>query len=104
AREVFDRYARRLVGMAATKLPAFTRAKIDPEDVIQSVFRTFFRRHSGGEFRPEHWDALWSLLAVLTARKCGHYVEHLVAARRDARREVGVPDPPSIGNSPPWQP
>src|SRR5206468_8875797 len=66
AREVFDRYARRLVGLAAAKLPGFARAKLDPEDVVQSVFRTFFRRHADGQFRPEHWDALWSLLAVLT--------------------------------------
>lgn len=90
ARDVFDRFARRLVGMAATKLPAFSRAKVDPEDIVQSVFRTFFRRVSAGEFTPEHWDALWSLLAVITARKCGHQIGHLVASRRDARRDLAA--------------
>lgn len=98
AREVFDRFARRLVGLAASRLPAFARPTTDPEDVAQSVLRTFFRRHGEGEFRPEHWDALWSLLAVLTARKCGHRVAYLVATKRDARREVPHPDPSSTGS------
>ncbi|MBN9121330.1 MAG: RNA polymerase subunit sigma-24 [Planctomycetes bacterium] len=103
AREVFDRFARRLVGLAASRLPGFVRASTDPEDVAQSVLRTFFRRHGAGEFRPEHWDALWALLAVLTVRKCGHKVEHLLAARRDVRREVR-PGGPSAGSAPSWEP
>ena len=93
AREVFERFTRRLVGLAAARLPPVLKSKIDPEDVAQSVLRTFFRRHRAGEFQPEHWDALWSLLAVLAARKCGHQVEHLLAAKRDARREVSPPNP-----------
>jgi RNA polymerase sigma-70 factor (ECF subfamily) len=103
ARAVFDRFARRLVALAATRLPAFARPTTDPEDVAQSVLRTFFRRHGEGEFRPEHWDALWSLLAVITVRKCGHRVGHLVAAKRDARRDVHAPDPSSTGAAA-WEP
>jgi RNA polymerase sigma-70 factor (ECF subfamily) len=90
AREVFDRFARRLAELAAVKLPAATRSRLDPEDVVQSVLRTFFRRHSEGEFQPEHWDALWSLLAVLAVRKCGHQIAHLLAAKRDVRRNADV--------------
>jgi RNA polymerase sigma-70 factor (ECF subfamily) len=104
ARDVFERYARRLIGMAGARLPAFARSKVDPEDVVQSVFRTFFRRHSEGEFRPEHWDALWSLLTVLTARKCGHHLEYLVAARRDARREAKPYDSCEAGSAQQWEP
>ena len=88
ARAVFDRYVQRLVTYASARLPVLARSKIDPEDVAQSVFRTFFRRHRAGEFQPENWDALWSLLALLAARKCGHQVAHLFAAKRDARREA----------------
>ena len=54
ARAVFDRFTRRLVGLAATRLPGFARATTDPEDVAQSVLRTFFRRHGEGEFRPDN--------------------------------------------------
>src|SRR5438552_3692963 len=91
AREVFNRYACRLATLVAARLPALARPKLDPEDVAQSVLRTFFRRHAGGEFHPAHWDALWTLLAVLAARKCGHRVGYLLADKRDARREVGAP-------------
>src|SRR5438045_1051278 len=38
-REVFERYARRLVGLAASRLPGALRGKLDPEDIVQSVFR-----------------------------------------------------------------
>jgi hypothetical protein len=103
AREVFDRFARRLAGLAAARLPGAVQSKVDPEDVAQSVLRTFFRRHQAGEFRPDHWDALWSLLAVLAARKCGHQVSHLLAAKRDARREV-VSGSAKDESAPKWEP
>jgi DNA-directed RNA polymerase specialized sigma24 family protein len=45
ARENFDRFARRLIGLARTRLDRRIRQKIDPEDVVQSVFRSFFTRH-----------------------------------------------------------
>lgn len=93
AREVFEQFARRLVGLAASRLPDSLNAKVDPEDVVQSVFRTFFRRHGDGQFTLENWDSLWTLLTVLTVRKCGHRLDQFLAARRDIRRErSGSPD------------
>jgi RNA polymerase sigma-70 factor (ECF subfamily) len=85
---VFGRYARRLVGLARTHLSERVRRKTDPEDVIQSVFRSFFHRCAGGEFTIEDWDGLWGLLVRLTLRKCDRRAEHFRAARRDVRREV----------------
>jgi RNA polymerase sigma-70 factor (ECF subfamily) len=103
AREVFDRFARRLVKLAASRLPVVTRPKVDPEDVVQSVFATFFRRHRAGEFSPAHWDALWSLLVVIAVRKCGHRVDHLFAAKRDVRRERSPPGRTADGGLS-WEP
>jgi RNA polymerase sigma-70 factor (ECF subfamily) len=95
ARVVFDRYARRLVGLAAAHLPRALAPKLDPEDVVQSVFKSFFARHADSRFCLERWDSLWSLLTVLTVRKCGHRVKHFRAARRDVRREEDSPPAPS---------
>ena len=67
------------------------RQKEDPEDVLQSVYHSFFVRQARGEFDLRDWDSLWSLLATITLHKCGHRVEHFQAARRDVRREVAPP-------------
>jgi RNA polymerase sigma-70 factor (ECF subfamily) len=93
AREVFDRFARRLVLLAASRLPRALSAKLAPEDVVQSVFISFFLRQADARLAPQSWDQLWTLLTVLTVRKCGHKVEHFRAARRDVGRETpAAPD------------
>ncbi len=89
AEEIFERFSRRLAALAREQLGPRLRAKLDPEDVTQSVFRSFFRRQEAGELTFASWESLWSLLVVITLRKCGHQVQHYLAARRDVRRELG---------------
>lgn len=89
AAELFQRYAHRLVGLARGRLDRLTRRLVDPEDVLQSVFRSFFERHAAGQFDLADWDGLWAMLVVLTLRKCGRQVRRFRAARRDLRREAG---------------
>jgi RNA polymerase sigma-70 factor (ECF subfamily) len=92
AEEVFRRYAFRLAAMARGRLGPLIRSKEDPEDVIQSVFKSFFRRHAEGQLAAGSWEDLWGLLVVITLHKCGHRLDYFRAARRDVRREV-VPAP-----------
>ena len=87
ARALFDEFARRLVCLAATRLPRALAAKVDPEDVVQSVFRSFFARYADARFNLDGWDNLWSVLTVLTVRKCGHRLRYFRAERRDIQRE-----------------
>jgi RNA polymerase sigma-70 factor (ECF subfamily) len=94
AAQVFHRFAHRLIALAQSRLDRAIRQKVDPEDVLQSVFQSFFRRHAEGQFELENWESLWSLLTVFTLRKCGHRVEHFRAARRDVRRETEPVTPP----------
>lgn len=37
---------------------------------MQSVFRSFFVRHRNGQFELGAGDNLWSLLDMITVRKC----------------------------------
>lgn len=90
AKLVFDRFARRLIGLAAHRLPAVLRAKVDPEDVVQSAFRSFFAAQATGRFEFDGWDALWAMLTVITVRKCGKRLTHFRAASRDFRREIAT--------------
>src|SRR5262245_57146946 len=88
AREVFRRYSRRLIGLARGRIAGRLAHRVDPEDVVQSAFKSFFLRHREGTLRPDDWDDLWGLLALITLRKCVDRVDYLRAGRRDVRREA----------------
>jgi RNA polymerase sigma-70 factor (ECF subfamily) len=90
AAAVFHRFAQRLIALARAHLDARLRQKVDPEDVLQSIYRTFFRRHAAGQFDLRSWDGLWALLTVITVRKCGQWGEHFYPGRRDLGREAAA--------------
>jgi RNA polymerase sigma-70 factor (ECF subfamily) len=100
--EIFQRFAQRLVGLARMRLDSRLRAKVDPEDVMQSAFKSFFCRHAQGQFDVDSWDSLWALLTVITLRKCGLKTGHFLAARRDVRRE-SQPQPGDEDSTASWQ-
>jgi RNA polymerase sigma-70 factor (ECF subfamily) len=91
AAEVFDRFAQRLRALARSRLDRLLRPKVDAEDVLQSVYRSFFRRHAEGQYRLESWDSLWGMLTVITLRKCGRRLRYFRSACRDVHREVVLP-------------
>jgi RNA polymerase sigma-70 factor, ECF subfamily len=91
---VFQRYANRLIELARRQLDPKLLQKIDPEDVMQSVFRSFLIRNAEGQFGDfDNWDSLWAMLVVMTQRKCGRRIDQFHAARRDVRREVSATSP-----------
>jgi RNA polymerase sigma-70 factor, ECF subfamily len=63
------------------------RRREDPEDVVQSVFRTFFRRNAKGEFHIDTSADLWHLLETITRHKMLKHVEKLGAQKRSPSRE-----------------
>jgi RNA polymerase sigma factor (sigma-70 family) len=67
------------------------RRREDPEDIAQTVFRTFFGRVRQGEFQFVHAGALWSLLQQIARRKMWKHAEHHRAQKRDVRREQEPP-------------
>jgi RNA polymerase sigma-70 factor, ECF subfamily len=89
--QVFQQYAGRLIALARSRLGSRLRQKVDPEDVLQSVYKSFFTRQVRGQVEAADWDGLWSLLTVITLRKCGRWVErfHTGMRRLDAEVPVG---------------
>jgi RNA polymerase sigma-70 factor (ECF subfamily) len=88
ADELFERFTRQLLRLAQHELAPFTRPKVDPEDIVQSVYKSFFLRYKDGNLPASNWGSLWGLLTVITLRKCADRAEYYQAARRDAAREV----------------
>jgi len=85
---VVDRYMVQLVALARRNLANRICQKTSPEDAVQSAFKSFFKRLHRGQFDLESWDSLWSLLALITTRKCAARRAHFLSARRDVRRET----------------
>ncbi len=85
---VFDLYAHRLIGLARKHIEDRVRSKVDHDDIVQSVFRTFFRRAREGQFDLANEDALWALLAEIAVRKCGKWNRHFRAHKRSVAREL----------------
>jgi DNA-directed RNA polymerase specialized sigma24 family protein len=83
ARPLFDRYFRRLVGLARARLRDAPRRAADEEDVALSAFDSFCRNAEHGRF-PDlaDRDSLWRLLASFTLRKAAHHVRDIGRLKR----------------------
>jgi RNA polymerase sigma-70 factor (ECF subfamily) len=88
AEEIFARYAQRLTSLAEQQLSRKLAARLDGADVVQSVFRTFFRRSAAGEFRIDSSAELWRLLVQITLQKARAYGRQHTAGVRDVAAEA----------------
>ena len=91
AREVFSAYVDRLLRLARERISARLARRVDPEDVVQSVFRTFFSHAREGRFILTEQDDLARLLISITVRKTLRQIAFHRAAKRDAGLETEVP-------------
>lgn len=92
ARQIYDRYAARLLGLARRMLAEKLAARIDPEDVVQSAYRSFFLHARTGRYTLRESGDLWRLLIAITRHKTLHAVERNTAAKRSPVREAAASD------------
>jgi RNA polymerase sigma-70 factor (ECF subfamily) len=85
ATQLYDRYATRLLALASASLGRDLVHRLDAEDVLQSVFRTFFRRARQGEYDLPDGNNLWRLLFVIGLNKIRAKGVHHRAQMRDVR-------------------
>src|SRR6266699_1837379 len=69
AKELFDSYVERLMALARRRISQRLASRVDPEDIVQSVFRTFFGRLKAGQFEIADQDDLCKLLVQITVHK-----------------------------------
>lgn len=89
AKELFDRYLERLVALARRRLSQRMASRVDPEDIVQSVFRTFFGRLKDGQFEFADQDDLCKLLMRITVHKTLRQVAYHKADKRSPNLELG---------------
>jgi RNA polymerase sigma factor (sigma-70 family) len=83
AQLLWERYYRRLVGLARHKLLGRPRAAADEEDVALSAFDSFCRGVDQARFlRLADRGDLWQLLVLLAARKAAHLIRDEARQRR----------------------
>ena len=85
---LFDRYADQLIALARSHLSAKMSQRIDPEDVVQSVYRSFFDRARKGTFDFESGGDIWRLLVAMTLHKLRDQVDWQTAAKRSVDAEI----------------
>jgi DNA-directed RNA polymerase specialized sigma24 family protein len=85
---LFSHYAGRLAKVAEAHLHRRLAGRESPEDVVQSVFRTFFRRSTEKNLHIRDSAHLWRLLVQMTVFKARVRWRHHTAESRDIHNEV----------------
>lgn len=89
ATQLYLRYARRLHALARARCAPDLAPRVDADDIVQSVFRTFFRRVALGNYDVPDGEELWKLFLVIGLNKIRHTAAFHRAAKRDVRASVG---------------
>ena len=91
---LYLRYAARLSSLAWTQRGPDLASRFDPDDIVQSIFRTFFRRAAEGHYDVPEGEDLWKLFLVIALQKVRDACSFHRAAKRDVRvtRSIEAPD------------
>jgi RNA polymerase sigma factor (sigma-70 family) len=88
AAEIFDRYFRRLNALARSRLSPRLARRTDPEDIVLSVYRSFFVDARGGRYTLNRGGDLWRLLAAIARHKLLRQARSQTADRRSVEIEI----------------
>ncbi|MCA9033898.1 MAG: sigma-70 family RNA polymerase sigma factor [Planctomycetaceae bacterium] len=86
ATELYGRYAKRLDCIASRGLGSDMRSVVGSEDVVQSIFRTFFRRAAAGDYDVPEGSELWNLLVTISLNKIRAIGLHYRRQKRSVAR------------------
>ena len=98
ASALYLRYAGRLQTLANHQTSDKLSLRLASDEIVQSVFRTFFRRVSDGQYSDVDGDDLWRLFLVIALNKIRSSADYHQAKKRDVRKTVAGDD--LIGHQP----
>ena len=86
---LYQRYAHRLQALVRAKSLPDLASRVDDEDIVQSVFGSFFRGVNRGAYDVPEGEELWHLFLVITLNKIRAKGVFHRAAKRDVRLTLG---------------
>ena len=89
---LYFKYAEQLHALAQARMAPDLARRVDADDIVQSVFRTFFRRAALGQYQVPAGGDLWKLLLVMALNKIRSVATHHRSDRRDVSRTPGDDD------------
>jgi RNA polymerase sigma-70 factor (ECF subfamily) len=98
AAELFRRYANRLIALARSRLTGKLAHRVDPEDVVQSVYRSFFSNVLDDRYELERGGDLWRLLVTMALHKVNDQVKRNRRGKRAVEREQSLTDADGPGD------
>jgi RNA polymerase sigma factor (sigma-70 family) len=88
ATQLYLRYAHRLRALVKARCSAELARRIEPDDIVQSVFHRFFRGVRRGHYDVPPGDELWRLFLVIALNKIRAEENFHRAGKRDVRITV----------------
>jgi RNA polymerase sigma-70 factor (ECF subfamily) len=86
ATQLYLRYAQRLRGLVRAQSSPDLARRVDAEEIVQSIFGSFFRGASSGYYDVPVGEELWKLFLVIALNKIRAKGAFHRAAKRDVRR------------------
>src|SRR3954470_2701126 len=83
ATQLYHKYARRLHALVQARCSSHLASRLDAEDIVQSVFRSFFRVANTGVYDAPAGEDLWKLLLTIALNKVRTQGVYHRAAKRD---------------------
>ena len=92
AQLIWEHYFGRLLELARNHLDRRIRRREDEEDVVVSVYKSFYLRQQRGDYDLANRDALWKLLVTITLNKTRNVAKYHRRKQRDVVRDQTMPE------------
>jgi RNA polymerase sigma-70 factor (ECF subfamily) len=84
ATALYRRYAQRIHALVKVQCAVRLGERLEPADLVQSIFGKFFQNASKGFYEVPEGEELWGLLLVIALNKVRDKAAYFLAAKRDA--------------------
>ncbi len=90
ATQLYVRYAHRVRALVKRRCSAELARRVEPDDIVQSVFRRFFGRVVKGDYDVPAGEELWGLFLVIALNRIRAAEAFHRAGKRDVRATVSA--------------